>query len=226
MVQISPAKTADAGDFSSNRFPNFQGVTLRHILAQVFDVSPVRILLPAPLDDDKLYDVAIALPETDSTESNSSRILQAIQDHFGVVVTREELLLDVYVVNKANGKSPAPLSRSDDDPGGGASFSRVEIRNPKYVGAPGELPSLIKPASLGDVQAISFEGKVGEFCRTLEYGLDRPMVNETNLDGEYAFHLNAGSESENNFLERLRDQLNLSIAPAERRVQMVVLKPR
>ena len=176
MVHISPAKSEDSGDFSSNRFHNFQGVTLRHILAQMFDVSPVRILLPAPLDDDKLYDVAIVLPETDSTESNSNRILQAIQDHFGVVVTREELLLDVYVVNTANGESPAPLSRSDDDRGGGASFSRVEIRNPEFEGGPGEFPSLMKPASLSGIQAISFEGKMGEFCRTLEYALDRPMV--------------------------------------------------
>jgi hypothetical protein len=69
-VNISPAKTADGGDFSSNRFQNFQGVTLRHILAQVFDVNPVRILLPAALDDNKLYDVAIALPDPEPTEAS------------------------------------------------------------------------------------------------------------------------------------------------------------
>ncbi len=226
MVHISPAKIADSGDFSSNRFPNFQGVTLRHIIAQLFDVSPVRILLPAPLDDDKLCDVAIVLTETDSTESNSDRILRAIQDHFGVVATREELLLDVYVVNTANGKSPAPLTRSEDDRGGGASFSRVEIRNPKYVGAPGELPSLVKPASLGDIQAIDAKGTIDEFCRTLEYGLDRPVVNETNLAGEYTFHLHADLESENDFLERLREQFSLSFTSAQRPIQMVLLKPR
>jgi uncharacterized protein (TIGR03435 family) len=225
-VHISPAKTADGGDFSNNRFHNFQGITLRHILAQVFDVNPVRILLPAALDDDKLYDVAIVLPDPEPTESISNRIVQAIQDHFGVIATREERLLDVYVVNTANGRSPAPLARSDDDRGGGASFGRVEIRNPKYVGAPGELPSLVKPASLGDIQAISSKGTIDEFCRMLELGLDRPLVNETNLEGEYEFNLNARSENENDFLERLRDQFNLNIIPAQRRVQMVVLKPR
>ncbi len=221
MVHITPAKSEDSGDFSSNRFPNFQNVTLRHILAQVSDVTPVRISLPAPLDDDKLYDVDIVLPD-----SNANGILQAIQDHFGVVVTREELLLDVYVVNTANGKSPAPLSRSEDNRGGGASFSRVEIRNPKYVGAPGELPSLVKPAGLGDIQAIELKGTIDEFCRTLEFGLDRPMVNETSLAGEYEFRVKAAAGGANDFLERLRDKYNLSITPAERGIQMVVLKPR
>ena len=195
-------------------------------MPKLFEVKPVRILLPAPLDDNKLYDVAIALPETDSAESNSDRILQAIREHFGVVVTREELLLHVYVVNTGNGKAPVPLTRSDDDRGGGASFSRVEIRTPIFEAARAEIPSPVKPASLGDIHAISLEGTIDEFCRTLEIGLDRPMVNETNLAGEYAFHLNAGTEKENDFLERLRDQFNLSITPAERRVQMVVLKPR
>jgi uncharacterized protein (TIGR03435 family) len=212
MVHISPAETANEGHLGNNRFHNFQGVTLRHILAQVFDVSPIRILLPAPLDDDKPYDVSIVLPET---ESAANPILQEIQDHFGVVVTREELLHDVYVVNTANGQSPAPLTQSDD----GLCFSRsglVEFRH-SAVG---------KPASLGAIQAISLEGTLDEFCRTLEFGLDRPVVNETNLEGEYEFRLKAAAGSENDFRERLRDQLNLNIAPTERRLQMVVLKPR
>jgi uncharacterized protein (TIGR03435 family) len=225
-VHISPAKTADGGDFSSNKFHNFQGVTLRHILAQVFDVNPVRILLPAALDDSKLYDVAIVLPETEPTESISNRIVQGIQDYFGVVVTREELLLDVYVVNTANGRPPAPLSRSDDDWGGGASFGRVEIRTSHIEGGPNELPDVIKPASLDAIQAVSSEGTMDQFCGMLELGLDRPLLNETNLDGEYAIRMKAAAGSENDFLVRLRDQFNLSISLAQRRVQMVVLKPR
>jgi uncharacterized protein (TIGR03435 family) len=224
-VPISPAKSAAGGDFSSNAFHNFQGVTLRNILAQLFDVSPVRILLPAPLDDGKLYDVAIVLPE--ATESISNRILQAIQDHFSVVATREERLLDVYVLSTANGKPPVPLSQPDDGPSfSGASFSRVEIRNSKLEGGPGEFPDLSKPASLGDILGFSLEGTLDEFCRTLEYGLDRPVVNETKLAGEYALYLKGGAGGENDFLERLRDRFNLSITPAQRRVQMVVLKPR
>ena len=205
MVHISPAKTADEGDIGG-RFPNFQGITLRHILAQVFEVNPVRILLPAPLDDDKLYDVDIVLSDSEST---ANPILQEIQNHFGVVVTREELLNDVYVVNTANGKSPAPRTQAR---GSGL----VEFRH----------SSVEKPASPGAIQAISFQGTLDDFSRTLEFGLDRPVVNETNLEGEYEFRLKAAAGSENDFLERLRDQLNLNIVPTERCVQMVVLKPR
>ncbi len=192
----------------------------------MFEVKPVRILLPAPLDDNKLYDVAIALPETDSAESNSDRILQAIREHFGVVVTREELLLHVYVVNTGNGKAPVPLTRSDDDRGGGASFSRVEIRTPIFEAARAEIPSPVKPASLGDIQAISLEGTIDEFCRTLEYGLDRPMVNETNLAGEYAFHLNAGTESRKTIFSNAFAINSTSASPRSATRAIVVLKPR
>jgi uncharacterized protein (TIGR03435 family) len=221
MVHISPANTVDGRDFGSNRFPNFQGVTLRHILAQVFDVNPVRILLPASLDDAKLYDVDIILP---ANESPAGPLVREIQDHFGIVIAREELLLDVYVVNTANGKAPAPLTQADD----GFSFSRsglIEFRQSAVEGWPDQVPQL-KPANIEAIQAISFEGTMNEFCRTLELGLDCPLVNETNLEGEYEFRLKAAAGSENDFLERLRDQYNLNITPTERLVQMVVVKPR
>jgi hypothetical protein len=42
----------------------------------------------------------------------------------------------------------------------------------------------------------------------------------------YEFNLKTTEKSENDFLDRLRNQFNLSIAPAQRRVQVVILKPR
>jgi hypothetical protein len=164
-VHISPAKSQDSGDFSSDTFHNFQGVTLRNILAQLYDVSPVRILLPPPLDDHKLYDVAIVLPETAGKDSISNRILQAIQDQFGVTASREERMLDVYVVTTANGKAPAPLTRPDDGPGGGSSFSRVEFQ--ASWGGPAEFPHLTKPAGLTDIRAISLDGTIDWYDRRI-----------------------------------------------------------
>lgn len=52
------------------------------------------------------------------------------------------------------------------------------------------------------------------------------MVNETGMKGRYAFNVKAGHGSPNDFLDRLRDQFNLTITPAQRRVQVVMLKPR
>ena len=180
-----------------------------------------------PLDDDKRYDVALVLPVPESTESIHNRILQAIQDYFAVIATREERLMDVYIVTTANGKPPTPKAQSDDDLGfSGAGFSRVEFHHPEATDVSDELFDFGKPVGIGEIRGISIEGTLDDFCRTLEFGLDRPVVNETNLKGTYEFDLKAGAGGDNDFLARLRDQFDLSITPGQRRVQMVVLKPR
>jgi uncharacterized protein (TIGR03435 family) len=79
---------------------------------------------------------------------------------------------------------------------------------------------------IGDIRAISLEGTLDDFCHTLESALDRPVVNETGMQGVYEFNLKSSESSENDFLDRLRDQFNLRIALAQRRVQIVALKPR
>jgi uncharacterized protein (TIGR03435 family) len=210
-VHISPAKSAD-------------GITLKQHIAQLYDVSRIRIHLPPALDDDKRYDIALVLPAPESTESTNNRILQGIQDHFGVIAAREQLLSDVYVVTTANGKSPTPLAKPDDASSFvGASFSQVEFQHPNAADSLDEFPA---PVALAAIRGISLEGTLDEFCRTLEGALDRPVVNETNLKGEYEFSVKASKDGENDFLQRLRDQFNLSITPAQRRVEVVVLKPR
>ena len=226
-VHISPAKVADGGDFSGDTFHNFQGFTLKHVIAELYDISPIRIQLPPSLNEDKRYDVALVLPEPESSESVHNRILQGIQDYFGVVATREDRFSDVYVVTTANGKSPTPKAQSDDDLGFvGGGFSRVEIRVPKAASGPDDFPDPPKPVGLGDVRAISLKGTLDDFCRALEGALDRPVVNETNLKGEYEFNVKAGAGGDNDFLNRLRDQFGLKITPAQRRVPVVELKPR
>ena len=226
-VHISPAKEKDGGDFSGDHFQSFRSFTLRNYISQLYEINPIRIVIPPALDDDKRYDITLVLPEPESRESTNNRILQGIQDYFGVIATREERLSDVYVVTAADGKPPTPLARPDDGPSFvGASFSRVEVQTPKVAGSPDEFPDPLKPVTLANIRGISLEGTLDDFCRALEGGLDRPVVNETNLKGEYEFNVKAGADGENDFLERLRGQLNLSINPAQRRVQVVVFTPR
>jgi len=210
-VHISPAKSAD-------------GITLKQHIAQLYDVSPIRIHLPPALDDDKRYDIALVLPAPESAEITNNRILHGIQDYFAVTAAREERLSDVYVATTANGKSPTPLAKPDDASSlVGGSFSQVEFQHPNAADSLDEFPA---PVALAAIRGIALEGTLDDFCRTIERALDRPVVNETNLKGEYEFNVKAGEGSENTFLERLRDQFNLNITPAQRRVEVVVLRPR
>jgi uncharacterized protein (TIGR03435 family) len=226
-VHISPAKSASGGDFAGADFHSVQSLSLRQHIAQLYQINPIRVHLPPALDNDQLYDIALVLPERESEESVNNRILQGIQDYFGVTAARRELLSDVYVVTSAGGKAPTPLAHPDGDSGfGGASFGSVSFQSPDVALSQEKFPDWRKPVALDAVSGISVQGTLDDFCRNLEMALDRPVVNETNMQGEYAFQLKSAAGGQNDFLERLRNQFNLNIVPAPRRVQIVTLTPR
>ncbi len=226
-VHISPAKSQDAGDFADNTFHSFQSVTLRNLVSQLYEINPIRVRLPPALDNDEHYDVAIVLPDRESKESVNNRVLRGVQDYFAVIAARQEILSDVYVVTTAGGKPPTPVARPDDDSGlVGAQFGSVDFQTPNAALYPDVFPDWPKPVALDAVSGIAVEGTLDDFCHTLEMGLDRPVVNETNMQGQYAFQLKSAAGAHNDFLDRLRDQFNLSITPAQRRVEVVTLTPR
>jgi hypothetical protein len=106
-VHIAPAKSEDRGGLTG---------TLKTLIVQLLELNPIRIQLPPALDNDTRYHTTTAPPERENKERVNNGILQGIQDDFGVIVAREERLLDVYIVTTANGKPPA-LARPDNDPG-------------------------------------------------------------------------------------------------------------
>ena len=70
-----------------------------------------------------------------------------------------------------------------------------------------------------------------EFCKMLERSLDRPLVNETKLDGRFDFQVPDPKFAQDelpkfDFVERLRNQLGLVIAPARRNVETIVYRSR
>ena len=84
---------------------------------------------------------------------------------------------------------------------------------------------LPKAVGISAIRGISVDVTADDLCRTLEISLGRPVVNETNLPGDFAFRVKASDSPENDFLERLRDELNLTVTPAQRSVEMIVLTP-
>lgn len=84
----------------------------------------------------------------------------------------------------------------------------------------------IKPLSIGAARSVSIDGTADEFCHTLEAQLDRPVVNETKLEGKYEFRLESREGPGNDFLERLHDRLGLVITPTQRQIETLVFEPR
>jgi uncharacterized protein (TIGR03435 family) len=128
--------------------------------------------------------------------------------------------MDVYVVTSADRKPPA--AKPQDFGVGGSSSSWFESA------APDGTPEGSNHTGHGihAVSGISLEGTVDEFCKTLERDLDRPVVNETNLKGRFAFRVKVPDDGKTNFLDALRDQLGLTVTTEQRNVDILVFNPR
>lgn len=224
IVHISPTKHENSGgNYGGMDYSSFQRYDLKDMLAELYGTTAIRILLPSALDDGKRYDFEIVLPEPEDTESKYDRLRKGIDEHFHVATTREERLLDAYVVTSSGGKPPSAPARSRR--GGGFSFSSsssVGYSVMRPAGISGEEGRSPKAVGIGDIRSIDVDGSMDDFCRTLERMLDRPVVNETGLGGAFAFHVESGQSLQNDFLERLRDELHLVVVPAQRRTPVVV----
>ena len=189
----------------------------------VRSVNPIRIQLPASLDNEKRYDFSLVLPEPESQGQMTDRIRTGIEDYFHANVSREDRVVDAYVLSlEPNGKRPPAKPPANDGMGGNRS-SGVTFEAPSSLD---EAIAGSKPQPISSIRGISADGTADEFCHTLEFTLDRPVVNETDLKGEFVFRIEDSRGAENDFLDHLRNQLGLVVAPSQRSVEMLVLEPR
>jgi uncharacterized protein (TIGR03435 family) len=219
-VHVSVAQSEERGNFSSDDYWALKGYSLKEVVGEVYDVNSIRLHLPASLDNNKRYDFALALPKKESREKMKERMRQGLQDHFHMTATRENRLVDVYVVSVLPDRRPPALEATPDGMGGrssGIEFGSVD-------GA--EEMQEAKPQSVSSIRGVAMEGTADEFCHLLETVLDRPVVNETNLEGGFKLRVKSSEGQENDFQELLRDQLGLVITPAQRNVEMLVFDPR
>lgn len=138
-------------------------------------------------------------------------------------VRHENRLVDVYVLSlSSNGKLPPTKSPAYEGMGG-ETVSSVTFEPPS---GRDEAIATTKPQPIDAIRGVSADATADEFCHTLEFTLDRPVVSQTNLKGEFEFRVEDSKGAENNFLERLRDQLGLVIPRAQRNVETLVFEHR
>jgi len=64
-----------------------------------------------------------------------------------------------------------------------------------------------------------------ELCETIEGGLDRPLVDETNLADAYAISVHTEVTTTADFLRALCDKLGLVTTSARRDVRTLIVRP-
>lgn len=223
-VHIAPSKDDSGGNFSAPDYWNLKNYTVKQLLVEMLDLSSSRIELPASLDVHARYDFSIVLPKDEDKETMRNLIRQGAEDYFHLVAIREEQPRDVYVLTASDKRPPAVAADSFGGGGFSSSTGWTEISDSN-----GLLEN--KPHSIDVMESISTEGTVDEFCHVLENDLDRPVINETKLDGRFQFQVRGGEAGrnelpKNDFVDRLRQQLGLIVTPAQRNVEMVVYRLR
>jgi uncharacterized protein (TIGR03435 family) len=230
MLHVSLSKReSGGGNFTGDDYWSREGYTLKSLIAEIYETNPIRVALPASLDDNKRYDFALVFPQRTDRDAMNKIAQQGIEDYFHITATRERRLVDVYVVTTADGRPPLAKVREDEGMGSGFGASGVDFVSD---GGADDLPEMPMKMSLSALRGFSFEGVTMEqFCRQLESNLDRPLVDETELKGRFDFELKADrdpndKELKNDFAQHLREQLHLAITPAQRTVETLVFYPR
>jgi uncharacterized protein (TIGR03435 family) len=219
-LHVSVSKGEGRGSFGGDDFISLQGFDVREAIRAVYKDTPIRVRLPAALDNDKRYDFALVLPQAVSREKLNEYFRKGLEEYFHVTARRENRLVDVYVVTAVPGRR-APAVDASNGFGGGISGGGYEIE--AEAGA-NVTKGGMKPAGIGAMRSVSIDGTVDNFCEMLEEGLDRPVVNETHLEGEFKFHVKSSGKETNDFLDRLREETGLVITPGQRNVAMLVVE--
>jgi uncharacterized protein (TIGR03435 family) len=223
-VHVSPTKREPEEGTSASSGPDHWtalGFELKAVIAEVYGEDETRIDFPAALDNGQRYDFAILLPEEETREKMYGLVQQAIEQRFGVSITRESRAMDVYVLTAPDGEGP-DLREVGFGGGGFMSSSSSEI---PWTSADGKPPTTadFRKAS-ASIRNISGSGQVADLCKMLERGLDRLVVDEAGLAGIYEFHaVNKGNNNEA-FFQALRDGLGLVATPDKREVAMLIVR--
>ena len=227
LLHVSPAKgEMGSSNSSGDGFWNLQGFTLKNLVAEIYEVSPNRIVLPATLDDGKRYDFALVLPEPRGREEMRPLMKQAIEDRFHIAANRESRLSNVYLVNAPNGAPPKTTVRRPADRAG-FGMQSSSMMGFRTAGGTDDVMGEMKPRSIDAIDSISIRNAtISEFCKTLESMLGRPVINATNLKGRYDLQVSAERGDQNDFLQILRSKLNLVVTPAQRNIDALVFLPR
>jgi uncharacterized protein (TIGR03435 family) len=171
---------------------SLSGATLKRAVAEIFEVSPVRVDIPAALDDEKVYDFTVEFP------SEGGRMMQVLQEaverQFGMSITRENRVMDVYVLTAPNGRGKLVASAPTETHGG-------RVHNGTLTAYAISMPML---AQLLESPLV----------------LNRPVLDETHLDGEYDIQ---GNMIRGGAIQTLQD-FGLSVTPGRRTIEVIVVR--
>jgi uncharacterized protein (TIGR03435 family) len=251
-VTIKPTERLPHEGVSARRASDYwvlEGIPLKDMLSRLHNIQKERIELPLSLNDDRRYDFLLVLPQRESRQTIDRLMREGLETYFRIGVATEVRDMDVYLLTAPNGAISATRTSLDE----AGSFGWVDIQTPasapdNFIGfsdspwrrdeneAPTEdelrhmagefLKSLVVGWKRGtaSIRGMSATSTMAQLCELLEGTLDRPVIDETNLDGAYDLDIRMQADSGEQFLHGLCDRLGLAATAARRNVRMIVVR--
>ncbi len=226
-VHIAPSTTLGTTSTSAPDYWSVGGFDLKTIVAQAYGVEESRVDFRDAAAAAKRYDVALVLPKAEDHDAMMRRVQDALKEKFNLYIASEDEPTDVYVLTAPYGPGPK-LRPAEDSMGGSISSSSDLVLRKGQQPTPENMKAAMdqqRGSSGIAVGSISVSGgTIEDFCKELERGLDRKVVDETHLTGRFDFDVVRGDRTLDEFFDILREQLGLAVTPEQRDVPMLVVR--
>jgi len=192
---------------------NYTNVSLKQVLTRAYRVRPHQIQGPSWLDSER-WDIIAKIPEGVSQDQVPEMLQNLLKERFGMVVHKESKEQPVYALTV--GKNGHKLQKAKEEPAGasgepvrfsagggpagsgGGSWSAAGSGTARVAGAGGGggmMMRSIGPGGGGSIQANKVT--LSRFADMLSSFMDKPVINETGIEGEYDIKLDmAGDDLE------------------------------
>lgn len=232
-----------------------EGAPLLPVIARLYGISDRRIDL-APALAAQSYDFALVLPSPVSRETMTRLMRESIETTFQVTREQRPMDVEILRAPggirtraAADGMfggvgvgSMSYVEHTHDDPGRAADhFQLMDIMDlhmvppdvaPTPEDALRDMRNAWSAISRGSgsggigINGIDDSMTMEELCGLLERGLDRPVIDETQLPGRYAIRMHTEAVDTRDFARALCDKLGLTMTSDQRDVPMLIVRPR
>jgi len=190
------------------------GFTLEEIVVRAWNGSRWHVDITPGLRDDGRFDFLMVLPHEEILDTCLGLLKSAIEQHFGVSVTRETRVRHVYRLTDA-GRRGRMLKRYPDPPPG-TGFSSLSFS--AFTGRTQHAPMF--PLEPFAVHSLPFAFLVSWF----EEILDGQVIDEAHLPGIYGFELQHRVNAPDAFIQLLRDDAGLVMTREQRELSTIVVR--
>jgi uncharacterized protein (TIGR03435 family) len=166
---------------------NYVNVSLRDVLARAYSVKQFQIAGPAWLDTER-YDINAKIPEGVAQDQVPAMLQTLLTERFKMTVHKENKEAPIYALIVAKGGPKLKKAEETDDPKGPV----MKTPDGAAVNVPRGGMAIMNNGRNAEIRAMGTT--LARFADMLSRFCDRPVFDETKIEGNYDFVISVAAE--------------------------------